>query len=183
MYYSLRHVIPMEYKQEEHVYAKVYAGEIYIAYSSSCWSAGQVFLKGAHSQGFIICIASLMHRKVQVARVILLWKINTKLVYLIILFVFISGMAWDELQGCELTSCTRLHRIRACLIVLDNSLVQLQNQERVFICCCAGYPVFAVVMLVCYCREPVSLPTWQVPSDSAGYVIFEGWTQDPFCSF
>lgn len=29
--YSLLHVIPMEYKQEEHVYAIVYAGEIYIA--------------------------------------------------------------------------------------------------------------------------------------------------------
>lgn len=71
----------------------------------------------------------------------------------------VSIYKWHVLQGCELTSCTRLHRIRARLLVLDNSLVQLQNQERVFICCCAGYPVFAVVMLVCYCREPVSLPT------------------------
>lgn len=46
-------------------------------------------------------------------------------------------------------------------------------------------------MLVCLCLllcwyvtagNPVSLPTWQVPSDSSGYVIFEGWTHDFFVS-
>lgn len=50
----------------------------------------------------------------------------------------------------------------------------MQVEEFVPICCCAGLSLFAVV-LVCYCREPVSLPTWLVPSDSSGCVIFEGF--------